>query len=327
MQLFSHIDLLKLSFQEMIKRTSLFAHVDALELPFQLPLSRRLDALKLSLQTLVEGWDVFDLALSMTLVLLMFYTSSYWYVRRPITLLCIAAILHPPLRRSKTFWLIITLIVGVSNYYNWRLVDNHQYLITYWCLALYGSLLTANPGRVIALNARWLIGLAFLFATLWKVIFSNDYLGGSFFHYTLLLDQRFESTATFFGGLTNEVFLQNRQALGKLLSYSSTLQTVQLQDSPLVFWLAQSLTWWTICTEGLIAIAFLWPEGKLISKWRDWPLLLFLLTTYSVAPVLGFGCVLIAMGVAQCAPTFKYTRLFYVVALFVIQISYFISNL
>ncbi len=311
----------------MIKRKLLFAYAGALDWPSQVRLSGRLEAVKAWLQTLVEAWDVFDLALSMTLVVLMLYSSSYWYVRKPINIVCLAAILHPPLRRSKNFWLILTAIVVTSNILNWHRVDNHQYLITYWCLAICCSLLMANPARALALNARWLIGLAFLFATLWKVIFSADYLDGTFFHHTLLLDRRFEGVAALFGGLADEVFLQNHQALDQLRAYSSTLQVVQLQDSPQIFWLAQFLTWWTICTEGLIALAFLWPEGQGISRWRDWPLLLFLLTTYWVAPVVGFGCTLAAMGLAQSAPTFKVSRLFYILALFVIQIAYFVSTL
>jgi len=293
-----------------------------LQLPYQIRQAERLTGFKLWLSAWGGTWHGFDLALSMSLVVLLFYTSSYWYVRRPINLLCIAAILHPPLRRSKIFWLLVIAIVGGSNYFNWYRVDNHQYLITYWCLAIFCSLFTLNPGRTLALNARWLIGLAFLFATLWKVVFSNDFLNGAFFHYTLLLDGRFEEMAVFLGGLTDEVFLKNRQALGQLLGYTSTISATQLQDSPQIFWLAQFLTWWTILTEAFIALAFLWPEGRFISRWRDVPLLLFLLTTYAITPVLGFGCVLVAMGVAQSAPTHNYTRLFYVVALFLMQIFY-----
>lgn len=293
-----------------------------LQWPYQIRQSAGWTALRLRLSALVQTWDMFDLALSMTLVVLLFYTSSYWYVRRPINLLCIAAILYPPLRRSKIFWLMVIAIVGPSNYVNWYRVDNHQYLITYWCLAIFCSLFTLNPGRALALNARWLIGLAFLFATLWKVVFSSDYLNGTFFHYTLLLDGRFEEMAVFMGGLTDEMFLKNRQAVSNLLSHASTLSVTQLQDSPQIVWLAQFLTWWTILTEALIALAFLWPEGRLLSRWRDFPLLLFLFTTYSITPVLGFGCTLVAMGAAQCAPASKFTRLFYVLALFLIQIFY-----
>jgi hypothetical protein len=325
-QLSEQGDMLQSSLQEVVlgKRPSRpFVQGGTREIP-HLYLFRRLEALKLSLEKLIEGWDVFDLALNMSLILLILYAGNFWYLRVPVSLLCVTAILHPPLRHSKIFWLIVTTVVAVSNYYNWHEIDNHKYLITYWCLALFCSLLTAHPAKTIALNARLLIGLVFLFATLWKII-SGDYLNGAFFHFTLLLDTRFESVAAFFGGLTGEVFQQNHQALRSILAYNSTHQVVQLQASPQIFWLAQLLTWWTVSTEGLIAVAFLWPEGKLISRWRDLPLLLFLLTTYLIAPVVGFGWVLVTMGMAQCTSSSKYICLFYLVAFLVIQTSYLIS--
>jgi hypothetical protein len=255
----------------------------------------------------------------MTLVLLMLYAGKVWYLRHPMTMLCTAAILHRPLRRSQTFWFLITLILAAANYYNWYLIDNHKYLITYWCLALYCSLLTASPDQAIQRSGRLLIGLCFLFAAVWKAI-SFDYLDGTFFHYSLLTDDRFSTVTTFFGGLAGEVFLKNHQAFKALLAYDSTLQTIQLQDTLQVLGVAKFLTWWTIIIEGLIAVAFLWPRDRLISRWRDWLLLIFLLSTYAVAPVIGFGWVLIAMGAAQCTSRFKNTRLLYMLAFFALQV-------
>jgi hypothetical protein len=278
-----------------------------------------LDPLTLLLHRVIENLDIFKVALGMTLVLLMLYTNKFWYLNIPLTILCSAAVLHPPLRVSPNFWFIVTIIVAVGNYHNWYTIDNHQYLITYWCLALYCGLLTPNPTQTIKITARLLIGLCFLFATLWKVI-SIDYLDGTFFHYSLLMDDRFSNVAVLFRGLTSEAFLQNHQVFDELLKFDSLLHFIQLQDSPQLFWLAKFATRWTIGIEGLIAIAFLWPAGSFISRWRDFPLLLFLLTTYLVAPVIGFGWVLIAMGLTQCTSTFKYTRLLYLLAFFIIQI-------
>lgn len=306
--------------QEVVRNKSplhLSAHVGTLLKPYQRQLFGRLSSLQLALQKLVEGWDVFDLAANMTLLLLLLYGGRDWYLERPITMLASAAILYRPLRRHDTFWFIVTAVLIASNFHNWYLIDNHKYLITYWCLALYLSCLTSDPAKTIGENARLLIGGAFLFATLWKAI-SPDFLSGTFFHYSLLIDNRFASVAAILGDLSVSAFVQNHEAIKALLEYDSTLQVIQLQDTAKIVVLAKMLTWWTIIIEGLIAVAFLWPKGRLISKWRNLFLLAFLLTTYSIAPVIGFGWVLTIMGFTQCDS--KWGRLSYVLTFFVLQI-------
>jgi hypothetical protein len=271
-----------------------------------------------SLRTLVETWDVFDLAASMTLILLMLYAGDYWYLKRPVTILCAAAILYRPLRCNEFFWLATTTVLAASNYYNWYLIDNHKYLITYWCLSLYLARLSADPARTIAISARYLIGLAFLFATVWKLI-SPDYLNGAFFHYSLLLDDRFAALTIFLSGLSQTAYLHNHQALQELLAYSSQFHSIQLQSTPQIGMLAQFITWWTISLEGLIALAFLGAH-RLFARWRDPLLLLFVLTTYSIAAVIGFGWVLVIMGAVQSTLVWRYSRLFYLTAFFILQI-------
>src|SRR5262249_49403077 len=146
-----------------------------------------------------------------------------------------------------------------SHALNWYIVYNHKYLITYWCLALACSRWATNPGRVLAVNGRLLIGLCFLCATLWKVI-SPDFLDGSFFHFTLLDDARFRSVAESLGRMPEEIFRRNEQAIASLSRYDSLLTVVQLEDTPRIIWLAKSLAWWGFGLEALIALAFLWPE-------------------------------------------------------------------
>jgi hypothetical protein len=275
--------------------------------------------LKGFLDELTLGGNTFDLAASMTLLLLMLYSGRDWYLERPITILACAAILHQPLRRSETYWFITTVFLAAGNYQNWFLIDNHKYLITYWSLAVYLSCLTPNPGKTIKTSARLLIGLAFLFATIWK-LGSADYLNGAFFHYSLLMDERFASVAAFLGNLDIEAFMHNYSAMDSLLAFNSTLDSIQLQSTLQISILAKLITWWTIFIEGIIAVAFLWPEGKFISKGRDFLLLAFVLTTYLIAPVIGFGWVLVIMGASQSTTHFKYTQLLYILSFFILQI-------
>lgn len=233
-------------------------------------------------------------------------------------MLSIVAIIYRPLYHKALFWLLITAILAIGHYRNWYSIDNHKYLMNYWCLAIFFSLLMPNPRKAMALNAKILIGLAFLFATIWKLI-SEDYLNGTFFHSALLLDGRFFSVANLFGAINVQTIEQNYNAFQTLLNYDSTHQIIQLQDTPQLGLLAQFLTWWTIILEAVIAITFLWPEGGVVSKWRDFPLLLFLISTYTIAPVTGFGWLLAIMGLTQAAPSFKYTRLLYIFAFLLVE--------
>jgi hypothetical protein len=73
--------------------------------------------------------------------------------------------------------------------------------------------------------------------------------------------------------------------------------------------------------EGAVAITFLWPFGRMISQWRNAALLLFCATTYAVAPVEGFGWLLIAMGITQCDPAWRKT-LFLYLAVFLLILFY-----
>ena len=52
--------------------------------------------------------------------------------------------------------------------------------------------------------------------------------------------------------------------------------------------------------EAAVAVVFLWPRGRSLSRARDALLLGFCATTYAVATVEGFGWLLLAMGAAQC---------------------------
>ena len=68
------------------------------------------------------------------------------------------------------------------------------------------------------------------------------------------------------------------------------------------------MTWWTLFIEGCIALFCLWPGDRLVAIVRTGFVLVFVATTYLLAPVLGFGWVVIAMGFAQCPEQHKKLR-------------------
>jgi hypothetical protein len=44
------------------------------------------------------------------------------------------------------------------------------------------------------------------------------------------------------------------------------------------------------------------------------------MTTYPITPIVGFGWILAIRGAAQCASTFRYSRLLYVLAFLFIEL-------
>jgi len=242
--------------------------------------------------------DSFDLVALMTLILLLFFVSSYWYVSLPVLLLAIAGILQRSWRQSANFWFAITAILVCGNLQQWFTIDNHKYLIAYWCLALHLALRTGRPSDSLARVAHLLIGLVFFFATLWKLL-TPDFVDGRFFYFELLTDGRFETVAKILGGASGAQLSDALRAEAALHRLGSTLGAVELGGARRLEVLARAMTVWTLLAEGIIALTFCWPRNGFISRVRDIPLLLFLASTYISAAVVGFGWVLSIMGVAQ----------------------------
>jgi hypothetical protein len=220
---------------------------------------------------------------------------------RPVFLgLAAIALLLPGYLRQPHLWIALTVLAALRVLLNWPMADNHAYLLCYWCLAVALAFISHNPQACLAVNGRLLIGLAFVCATLWKVVLSPDYLDGRFFRVILITDLRFEPLALLAGGLTPELLESLRQFVTQHVD-GQLVEASDVPQEPACFlWLASIMTWWTVLLEGVIAVAFLWPVECRITKWRDALLLLFCATTYVVAPVEGFGWLLLAMGVAQC---------------------------
>ena len=262
----------------------------------------------------------FELVAVMTLVLLIMYTLSTWYMQAGVLCLSVMALLHRPLVRSALLWFGITLILAAGHYQGWFHIDNHKYLITYWCFAVALSRLAADPASFLAFNGRLLIGLAFLFAVLWKLI-SEDYMSGAFFEATLLQDSRFHGIAEVVGGASPAGLNGNLSDMSRLRDFGDPSVGIAVNTGSRIALLAQFMTWWTIGIEAVVAACFLWPKDRGLSKWRDPILLAFLLTTYPLAPVVGFAWVLTAMATAQCSDRFRYGPVLYTAAFLAVMVS------
>lgn len=201
---------------------------------------------------------------------------------------------------APVFWLGIAAAFGVRSFVSWEGVDNHVFLTIYWCLAFGCALLALDPMTALGRSGRLLTGLAFLFATGWKV-FTPTFASSEFFQFTLLVDARFRSLATSVGGISEADHAMNQASLDHLATSEFAPVTVELAGSAELIAMATALTVGTIFVEALVAVAYLVP---LASRWR-WirpaTLATFCASTYLLVPVSGFGAVLIVMTLADPA--------------------------
>ncbi len=250
------------------------------------------------------------LVLRLTLVLLLLYGSSNLTLDVPLRIVCGLMLISPSLITYPGMWVLVCGLVWWVNAANWLWIDNHKFLISYWCLACALGVSAKNTDAVLAWNGRILVGLTFLFATLWKVL-SGEYLNGSFLHYTFLTDDRIQSFASAVGGLSPDVLPQNRLLEAMLKTTPQAALDVTLGTSPSLARFALFASYWTILIEGAVAAAFLLIGLRWLAQRRNWILIVFIATTYFLLPVLGFAYVLIIMGLAQCSPNRVSDRIAY----------------
>ena len=84
--------------------------------------------------------------------------------------------------------------------------------------------------------------------------------------------------------------------------------------------MAAMLTWGGLAIETATAALFLW-GGERLRRLRLVVLLTFCVATYALAPVTGFGCLLLAMGLVACRATERGLQAAFVAA-FVLVLFY-----
>jgi hypothetical protein len=259
-----------------------------------------------------------ELILRLTAVELLLRPMGPWAVRPLILAAAGLAILSPRTLGSSLTWYALTALLTARIIADWPLSDNHIYLLTYWCLALALSRDATDPARTLAMSARLLIGTAFLMAVLWKALLSPDYLDGRFFRVTLLTDERFTDTVQLFGQLSTAQLEHNREILNPLPEGAELLHPEIPSDPPAFRYLVLMSTWGVLGLETLVALTFLVPRGGRASPLHHLSLLVFCGVTYAIAPVAGFGWLLLTMGVALCRPDQKMLRTTYVATWFLV---------
>jgi hypothetical protein len=256
------------------------------------------------------------LAAQLTCATLLLAPIGGWGVRPLVLVLAVAGLLAPAVAASARFFALLAALAGLRVLLDWPLPDNHAYLLAIWCSALAVSLGGPRPRAILARNARLLVGLAFALATLQKAAIAPDYMDGTFFRWALAVDPRFEELGALLG--RSGADLERTRAFleawpGEAPPGAAFVETAALRAA------AHAFTWATVLLEGAVALLFLAPPAFGLGRARDAALLLFCAGTYAVAPVAGFGWLLLAMGVAQSEgrlARWAYLAVFALVALY-----------
>jgi hypothetical protein len=259
-----------------------------------------------------------DLSLRLTAIALLLRPMGPWYVR-PVILAAAALMLTVPRFLCRgALWFAVTAAVFVRIAVDWPLADNHIYLIGYWCLANAIALRDGDPPGALADMSRWLLGLAFALAVIWKAVLSPDFLDGRFFRVTFLTDPRMVEPAMLLGGLTAQQLEQSRRALEALPEGAELLEPRRVPETPRLRALSTVSTWGILTHEAALAISMLLPLWRGVAAARHALLLSFCAITYAFAPVAGFGWLLLVMGVAQVPPASVWLRRAYLAAFLVV---------
>ena len=258
------------------------------------------------------------LTLRLTALVLLLRPMGPWSLRPLILAGAGLAILSPRALTSSWTWYALTGLLAARIVADWPLPDNHIYLLTYWCLAIALALGAADAERVLMTSARLLIGTAFLMAVIWKGVLSPDYLDGRFFRVTWLTDERFADAVQLLGRLSQPQLEHNRVVLQPLPEGAELLHPPSLDEPSAFRHLVLASTWGIFAIEALVAIAFLYPFGRRAALAQHALLLGFCAITYAIAPVAGFGWLLLTMGVALCRWDQKTLRAAYVATWFLV---------
>jgi hypothetical protein len=238
------------------------------------------------------------LPLRLTAIAILLLPMGPWYVRPAILALAGAALLSSRVLFSTSVWIAATLLVGIRIVSDWPLADNHVYLLAYWCLAIALAAGARDAVGTLAMSGRWLIGTAFTLAVLWKAVLASDFVDGRFFRVTLVTDPRFQEATMLIGGLAPADVAANAGALSPLPEGAEPIDPPALLEPFRFRALVALSTWGILALEILVAAAMFLPFGPRQEWMRHAVLIAFCFVTYAMAPVAGFGWLLLIMGLA-----------------------------
>ena len=268
-----------------------------------------------------------SLVLRLTVITLLLRPMGPWWIGPFVLAIAVLALVFPRVLFAPGTWFGLAFLTAFRIIEDWPLADNHIYLLAYWCLAIGLALGSRNAILVLGRSSRLLIGMAFLFAVIWKAVLSPDYLDGRFFRATYLTETRFENVTLFVGGLTREQLAESRKYLRPLREGAVRSEVPMLHDTPSLTALVYFSTWTTVLLEALCAFFFLFPFRNRSSILPHVILLVFCVATYAVATVPGFGWLLLTMGLASVNAENRALRATYVTAWLLVLAYFFVPQI
>lgn len=266
----------------------------------------------------IENIDLYKLALQLTLLDFILKPVGSWEIRALVLTVAILALLIPGLLKNTVIWFLLAVLTLTWLILDWPLSDNHAYLLFIWCFAVFLSTLIKDKS-MLAKNARAMVGLVFLFAFIWKAFLSPDFMDGRFFSLNMVEDPRFSEFTQLLCDIKKDELDNFRDYVKQHVDGSFLFPENIKFDLKCINKISFFLTYYTVSLEFIIALIFLLPRKFLISKYRDYFLILFCISVYSLATVEGFGWLLIAMGISQCDDK-KHTKLLYLITFFIILV-------
>ncbi len=235
--------------------------------------------------------DVWLVASGSLLVVVLAFNDQWWPTQAIASMLALLGLLVPSTRNQSSLWFSMSAVLAAGFVLEWWTTDNHHLLIIA-TLLLFG-ICARSRDKVDRLSsgAAALVAVAFAAALIAKAM-SPDFRSGVFASYVPTLDPRLGDLAVRVGATSRETLVTNQSALDSL----ATTETVGL--TPVSDWFAIVMLVWTVGLELLVAVGFAVRHRRL-RQVGNIALLTFIVTTYSVVPVVGFAGVLSVLGFAQ----------------------------
>ncbi|MCK0154355.1 hypothetical protein MWU49_11625 [Alcanivorax sp. S6407] len=250
---------------------------------------------------------------ALSLGILIFHGFQHVYFAIPFQLLVMAWLVVPSLRQAGPYWFIVFLFSAASLWLTWTNADNHKYLLCYWVFALFLAFDSKDLDKTEFLrrSARYLLFFTMIMAVVQKTL-AADYLDGSFFEFILMTDSRFSALAALLTGMDPALFAENREiylrAMDPMLADQAT---GTLHSSAQLHSLAMAITWINYLDQIVIALVLLLPLSRRGEIAKHLLLMAFIVPVYAVAPVIGFGWLIIVWGYCLVPDSAPWLRLGY----------------
>ena len=271
----------------------------------------------------------------MVLFLLLIFVKDQYYQILFMIIIVTPGLFFRKMAFNKYYWLLFAILFATIYLFLdfFFYIPNHKHIYAYALgaitLGLFAFTDIDELTHFLKKQSRYIIGLCFLLATVGKFL-APEFIDGYFFEFTAGTDHRFFGFSSILGGIPPEALEQNRIWLDHLITTTRVSDTFILNGASSLTLVAYMLTYWTIFIEGMIAISFCVPSAWKLSKYRDWFLVIFIITTYPIATVAGFAVILTTLGFMQSLNEGKLTpfSLFYLlVFIFLPVIELPFSNL